>query len=263
MFDLADKVAAVVGAGSGIGRAIAIALAADGAVVSCLDIDESGAAKTAKLIADSGGSGDFASLDIRDTAQVSAALHDVAKDGRLDIAVSTPGINIRKPMLRYSDSDYEQVMAVNLRGTFAVMRAAGQIMVPRGSGSIIVISSVSARVVEPGQVIYAGIKAALAQMVRVFAAEVGPYGVRVNAIAPGPTETELTLPIRQDPAWRSAYQDKVALARWAQPEEIAGPAVFLASAAASYVTGEILFVDGGWTDLDRRFQGGPVMESQE
>jgi NAD(P)-dependent dehydrogenase (short-subunit alcohol dehydrogenase family) len=261
MFDLSGKVAAVVGAGSGIGRAIAVALASQGAVVNCFDIDETGAAETAKAIADLGGSGDSGALDIRDAAQVSAALRKVAEADRLDIAVSTPGINIRKPMLRYSDADYDKVMAVNLRGNFAVMRAAGQIMVPQGSGSILVISSVSARVVEPGQVVYAGIKAALAQMVRVLAAEVGPYGVRVNAIAPGPTETELTVPIRQDPAWKAAYQDRVALGRWARPEEIAGPAVFLASPAASYVTGELLYVDGGWTDLDRRFQGGPVLEA--
>lgn len=264
MFDLTGKVAAVVGAGSGIGRAIALGLAAQGAGVTCLDLDEASAARTAKMIAEAGGSGDAAQLDIRDTSRVTAALQKVAAGGGgLDIVVSTPGINIRKPMLRYTDAEYDTVMAVNLRGNFAVMRAAGQIMAPRRGGSIIVISSISCRVVEPGQVIYAGIKAALAQMVRVLAAELGPYGVRVNAIAPGPTETELTVPIRNDPDWLSAYADRVALGRWARAEEMAGPAVFLASSAASYVTGEVLFVDGGNTDFDHRFQGGPVLPEEE
>lgn len=100
--------------------------------------------------------------------------------------------------------------------------------------------------------VYAGTKAAIAQMVRVLAAEIGPYGVRVNALAPGPVETELTEPIRRDDAWRDAYASKVGLQRWAKP-------VFLASDDASYVNGEVLFVDGGWTDMDRRFQGGPVL----
>ncbi len=262
MFALTDQIAAVVGAGSGIGRAIAIGMASQGASVSCLDLDDAGAAQTAKMIVAAGGVADSGQVDVRQSAEVSAALRDVAKGGRLDIAVSTPGINIRKPLLRYTDEDYDTVMAVNLRGNFAVMRAAGQIMAPQGSGSIIVISSISSRAVEPGQVIYAGSKAALAQMVRVLAAELGPHGVRVNALAPGPTVTELTTPIRNDPAWNSAYTDKVALGRWAQAEELAGPAVFLASSAASYVTGEVVFVDGGWTDLDRRFQGGPILESQ-
>jgi NAD(P)-dependent dehydrogenase (short-subunit alcohol dehydrogenase family) len=161
-------------------------------------------------------------------------------------------------MLRYTDEDYAAVTDVNLRGTFNVMRAAGRIMYQQRSGAIIVISSISSRVVEPGQVIYAGTKAALAAMVRVLAAELGPYGVRVNALAPGPVETELTIPIRDDPAWQDAYASKVAVKRWGQPTEIAAPAVFLASDEASFVNGAQLFADGGWTDLDQRYQGGPV-----
>jgi NAD(P)-dependent dehydrogenase (short-subunit alcohol dehydrogenase family) len=109
-------------------------------------------------------------------------------------------------------------------------------------------------VVEPGQGVYAATKAGINQMVRTLAAELGPRGVRVNAIAPGVVATPLTAPIRNHPEWREAYANKSVLGRWAEPEEMAGPAIFLASDAASYVTGSVLFVDGGWTAADGRFQ---------
>lgn len=259
MFDLTGKFAVVVGAASGIGRAIAVAYAEQGASVDCLDIDEAGCHATAQSIEALGGKVSSAPLDVRDSGAVEAAMGElVSARGRMDIAVCTPGINIRKPMLRYTDADYDAVTDVNLRGSFNVMRAVGRIMYEQRSGSIIVISSISSRVVEPGQVIYAGTKAALAAMVRVLAAELGPYGVRVNAIAPGPIETELTVPIRSDQGWQDAYASRVAAKRWGQPAEIAAPAVFLASDEASFVSGAQLFADGGWTDIDQRYQGGPI-----
>lgn len=261
MFELDGEVAAVVGAASGIGRQIALGLADQGAKVTCLDVNAAGAEKTAQEIGEAGGMAAAARVDVRDSESVDAALRAVRDgEGRLDTVVSTPGINIRKPLLHYSDDDYDAVTDVNLRGTFHVLRSAGRIMAGQRHGSILVISSISCRVVEPGQVIYAGTKAAIAQMVRVLAAELGPFGVRVNALSPGPVETDLTIPIRSDHAWSEAYASKTAIGRWAKPEEIAGPAVFLASTAASYVTGEVFFVHGGWTDLDQRFQGGPILD---
>jgi NAD(P)-dependent dehydrogenase (short-subunit alcohol dehydrogenase family) len=108
--------------------------------------------------------------------------------------------------------------------------------------------------VEPGQAVYAATKAAIVQLVRTGAAEFGPDGVRVNAVAPGVVETPLTAPIKANKEWYDAYTAKSVLRRWAQPDEIAAPTVFLASDAASYVTGTVLFVDGGWTAADGRFQ---------
>jgi NAD(P)-dependent dehydrogenase (short-subunit alcohol dehydrogenase family) len=254
MSTLENRVVAVFGAASGIGRAIAVAMAAQGASVHCLDVDGDGATQTAKEAGVGGATATAAEVDVRSSASVDAALAAVVEaGGRLDVAVCTPGINIRKPLTGYTDEDYDAVVDVNLRGSFHVLRGAGRIMSEQRSGNMLVISSISARVVEPGQVIYAGTKAAIAQMVRVLAAELGPLGVRVNAIAPGPVETALTLPIRSVPEWGEAYAAKIALKRWAQPEEIAGPALFLASDAASYINGELLYVDGGWTDLDQRF----------
>lgn len=254
---LDGKSACVIGAASGIGRAIAEAFAHEGAIIDCLDIDLAGAEKTAEQIRAGGRDARNFTVDIRDSSAVDSALRRRAADsGTLDIVVSTPGINIRKPLVSYTDEEYKAVTDINLTGSFNVLRSATKIMSEQpGNGSIIVISSISCRVVEPGQVVYAGTKAAIAQMVRVAAAELGLYGVRVNAISPGPVDTALTAPIVADPAWRAAYAEKTAVGRWARAEEIAAPAVFLASDAASYITGEVLFVDGGAVDMGREFQG--------
>jgi NAD(P)-dependent dehydrogenase (short-subunit alcohol dehydrogenase family) len=138
-------------------------------------------------------------------------------------------------------------------GSFKILRAAGEVMAARGRGSIIVLSSIRAQVVEPGQGVYAATKAGLVQMARALAAELAPQGVRVNAVAPGVVETPLTLPIKANPAWYGAYAAKPALGRWATADEMVGPIVFLASDASSYVTGTVLFVDGGWTAVDGRY----------
>jgi len=134
-----------------------------------------------------------------------------------------------------------------------VLRAAGRAMTARRKGSIILFSSIRSVSVEPGQSVYAATKAGIVQMARTAAAEFGPHGVRVNAIAPGVIETPLTAPIKANKAWYDAYAAKSILQRWGRPDEIVGPAVFLASEAASYVTGTVIFVDGGWLAADGRF----------
>ena len=173
--------------------------------------------------------------------------------GRLDVAICTPSINVRKPILAYTEEDFDRVVALNMRGNFNVLRAAGRIMTSAGGGSIVLLSSIRSQVVEPGQSVYAATKAAIVQLVRTAAAEFAPRGVRVNAIAPGVVDTPLTAPIKANPDWYGAYAARSALKRWARPEEIAAPTLFLASDAASYITGTVLFVDGGWTAIDGRF----------
>lgn len=255
MFRLDDKNVAVIGAGAGIGAAVARACAQQGAGIACLDLDASAAAATATSIAEAGGAASSGAVDVRDGERLRAALEQVVQErGSLDVVACTPGVNVRKPLLQYSDEEFDRVVAINLKGALHVLQSAGAIMAAAGSGSIVLFSSIRSQVVEPGQGVYAATKAGIVQMARTAAAELGPRGVRVNAIAPGVVDTPLTAPIKADEDWYSAYADKSILKRWATPEEIAGAAVYLASEAASYVTGSLLVVDGGWTAVDGRFQ---------
>lgn len=250
LFDLGGKRAVVIGAGSGIGAQASYGLAAFGATVVAADIDEEAAGRTASGIEEQGGSASSDAVDLSDTASVESLLGDGSP---VDVLVCTPAINVRKPLLDYSEEEFERVVNLNLKGTFLAMRAAGRKMAAAGSGSIIVFSSIRSQVVEPGQGVYAATKAGALQMVRAMAAELGPQGVRANAIAPGVVETPLTEQIKSQPEWYDAYANKSALGRWSQPSELVGAVVYLASDAASFVTGSLLFVDGGWTAIDGRF----------
>lgn len=253
-FGLDGRAAVVIGAASGIGEAVAAGCAELGARVHCLDTDEAGAARTAAEIHARGGQADARALDIRDAAAVASALDALDRqDGRLDVVVCTPGVNVRKPIVDYTPDEVDRVLSVNLKGTFNVLQGAGRLMTRHGRGSIILFSSIRAQVVEPGQSVYAATKAGIVQLMRTAAAEFGPQGVRVNAIAPGVVETPLTRQIKNDAGWYAAYADKTVFKRWATADEMVGPALFLASDAASYVTGSLLVADGGWTGVDGRF----------
>ena len=251
LFDLTGRTAAIIGGGSGIGEAVTVGIAAHGASVMVLDADAAAASAVAARI---GGGAGGAALDIRDVAAVRAALEGIARDrGRLDIVVCTPGINVRKPILQYGEDDFDRVVAVNFKGSFNVLQAGGRVMTKQRGGSIVLFSSIRAQVVEPGQSVYAMTKAGIVQLVRAGAAEFGPYGVRVNALGPGVVATPLTAPIKANPEWYAAYANKSALKRWARADEMVGPTLFLVSDAASFVTGTVLFADGGWTAVDGRF----------
>ncbi len=254
MFRLDGRGVAVVGAGSGIGEAVARACARQGAQVSCLDIKGTEAARVAAAIAASGGTARAITVDICDGAATDAAMEG-ARDwmGRLDAVACTPSINVRKTILAYSEEEFDRVLRVNMKGNFNVLRSAGRILTVQRSGSIVLFSSIRSQVVEPGQAVYASTKAAIVQLARTAAAEFAPFGVRVNALAPGVVETPLTAPIKANADWYNAYADRNALKRWATPDEMAWPTVFLLSDAASYVTGTVLFVDGGWLAVDGRF----------
>ena len=250
MFDLSDRTAWVVGGGSGIGRASAQALAAHGARVVVSDVNAEGATATAEAIAADDGAADVRALDMRRSEDVKATAEAI---GVVDVLVSTPSINVRKPLLKYTSEEFDRVVAVNLRGNFHVLAAAGRVMTAQRSGSIVLFSSIRAVVTEPGQSVYGMTKAGIVQLAKSAATEWAPSGVRVNVIGPGVTETPLTAPIKAVPEWYQAYATKNPMNRWARPDEMAGPAVFLLSDAASYVTGATLFVDGGWTAADGRF----------
>lgn len=254
IFDLSGKVAAVIGGASGIGEAVTIGAAQMGARVVCLDIRRVEAARVAARAVDEGCSCEAGELDIRDPLAVQSSFDAMAKQyGSLDIVICTPGINVRKKILDYQDEELARVLDLNMKGNFNVLRAAGRVMTEQRRGSIILFSSIRCLVVEPGQSVYAATKAGILQMARGAAAEFGRYGVRVNCVGPGVIETPLTTPIKDNPEWFEAYAAKTIFNRWGRPEEMVGPTLFLASDAASYVTGTIIYADGGWLAQDGRF----------
>lgn len=247
LFRLDGRAALVVGAGSGIGAAAATGLAAFGARVVCADADQDAAAATAAAI---GADASSLHLDLLDPASIAEA---VARLGAPHVLVTTPSVNVRKPIVDYTDDELDRVVDLNVKGTFRLCRAFGAAMADAGRGSMIGFASIRALTTEPGQGAYAATKAATVMLFKTLAAELGPRGVRANTIAPGVVDTPLTAPIRADRDWYAAYADKAILRRWAEPSEMVGAVVYLASDASSYVTGTTIFVDGGWTAADGRF----------
>jgi NAD(P)-dependent dehydrogenase (short-subunit alcohol dehydrogenase family) len=245
LFRLDGRSALVVGAGSGIGEAVAAGLAAFGAAVVCADSRVDAAAATATAIG-----GESVDLDLLDPE---APANVLASHGTPEVLVTTPAVNVRKRIADYSDDDLDRVVDLNLKGVFRLCRTFGAAMAAAGRGSMIGFTSIRAITTEPGQGAYAATKAATVMLFKTLAAELGAAGVRANVIAPGVVETPLTQPIRDDSAWYQAYADKPILRRWATADELVGAAIFLASDASSYVTGTTLFVDGGWTAADGRY----------
>lgn len=254
LFRLDGRTALVVGAGSGIGAAIALGFATFGADVVCADARLDAATATAQGInaslPDRPGAASTQQLDLLDPGAPAAALASI---GAPDVLVSTPSINVRKRIVDYGDDELDRVVDLNIKGVFRLCRTFGAAMAEAGRGSMIGFSSVRSQTTEPGQGAYAATKAATVMLFKTLAAELGSSGVRANVIAPGVVETPLTKPITDDAAWYQAYADKPILRRWAQPSELVGAAIFLASDASSYVTGTTLFVDGGWTAADGRY----------
>jgi gluconate 5-dehydrogenase len=247
LHELTGRVALVTGAGSGLGRAMAWGLACHGARIAIVDRDDAAGRAAAAAIADAGDQRAIAiAADVSDEAQVERAVaHAIAEFEHLDVLVNNAGHNIRKPLLDYTAAEFDSLHAVHVRGAFLCCRAVGRHMKERRSGSIINIASMLGQVGAVNVAPYAAAKAALAQMGRVFALEMAPYRVRVNAIAPGYIDTPLT---RTHPAEvRDRICGTTPLGRFGEPRELIGPAVFLASDASSFVTGTTLTVDGGWT----------------
>ena len=217
LFRLDGKVVAVMGAGSGIGEAVALGAAAQGAHVACLDINADNVAAVAAKIRAEGGHATSGAMDVTDETSVRDGIVEAASvRSRLDGLVLTPAINVRKPILKYSGEEFDRVVHVNLRGTFNVLQAAGWLMVPQGFGSIVLFSSIRSIVTEPGQAVYSMTKAGILQLAKTAATEWATRGVRVNAVGPGVVETPLTAPIKANREWYDVYAMKNPMQRWAQ-----------------------------------------------
>jgi NAD(P)-dependent dehydrogenase (short-subunit alcohol dehydrogenase family) len=248
LFDLHGKVAVVTGAGRGLGRTIAIALAAAGADVVCSARSQSEIEEVAAEIRSLGRRSIALPCDVTDAVACEALAHGtLAGMGRADILVNNAGVNIRKPVLELTADEYASVLQTNLNGYFNCARAFGKHLVGQHSGKVINISSIMGRVALPNQAAYASSKGAIEQLTKVLALEWATSNVQVNAIAPTYFETDLTRPLFDDPERNRFITERTPMGRWGQPHELAGAVIFLASDASSYVTGHTLAVDGGWT----------------
>jgi glucose 1-dehydrogenase len=247
---VAGKVALVAGAGGGIGGAGAEALAREGAAVFCTDRDGAAAEATAARIRVAGGRATASALDIRDRVAVDAAVAAVVREfGHLDIVLESAGISHRLNFLDVDVETWDRIIAVNLTGMFHVGQAAARQMVKTGGGTIINVTSQLAEVTRPERAAYVASKGGARSLTQAMAVDLAAHGIRVNAVAPGPTLTGLTRASYTDPEARRATEALIPLGRLGQPDDLVGAVLFLASDESRWVTGSTVTVDGGYLAL--------------
>ncbi len=244
---LSGKSAIVTGSASGIGREVALKLAAEGASVTVADRNIEGATAVARHIADAGGTASAAQVDVTDSGLVDAAISSaVAAYGSLDILVNVAGFGFNSPIVDMQEEDWDLVLGVNLKGQFLCCRAAARRMIEQGSGGRIVnIASTAANNARYAGGAYCAAKAGVVQLTKVLALELGEYGITVNAVGPGFTETPATVESSEE--YRSNFLAQVPAGRAGRPSDIANAVLFLASPTAEYVNGQAIYVDGGYS----------------
>ncbi len=248
-FDLEGRTALVTGAARGLGRAISLALAHAGADLALGLRDAATGGELAAEIEKLGRRVLPLQMDLTDLDQVRRAVADAHTHfGRLDILVNNAGVGPENPAEDVRESDFDLTLAVNLKGTFFASQAAARVMIPQGYGRIVNMSSQAGYVALPTESVYCMTKAAIAHLTKCLAVEWGPHGITVNGVAPTFIRTPGTEPALADPRFRADVEERIAaLHRIGEPMEVAGAVVFLASPAASLITGETILVDGGWT----------------
>jgi gluconate 5-dehydrogenase len=250
LFGLDGQCALVTGASRGLGLAFAEAFASAGAHVVLGGRKKEELERARNRLRDAGHSVSQVIIDVTDTKSVDEAVRSVEADvGPIDILVNNAGIQRRAPLESFTDADWDELMATNLDGVFKVSRAAVKGMIERRSGAIINVSSVQSALARPSIAPYAASKGAITMLTKSMAGEWGQYGIRVNAIAPGYFKTELNAALVADQKFSEWLVGRTPLRRWGEIQELAGAAVFLASQAASFVTGQTLLVDGGITSV--------------
>ena len=249
LFRLDGKVAIVTGASRGLGTQMAIALGQAGADLVITGRVEETIKEAAKEIGAETSkdvltvAGDITNAD--DMARLASTVKE--RFGRIDVLVNNAGMNNRKPFLEYTPEEWRQIIDTNVNGLFLCTQAIAPTMIAQKSGRIINIGSIMGTIGLPTRVPYAASKGAVHQITKTLAQELAPHGVTVNTIAPGPFMTEMNKAVIDQPDVYQFFLDRIPLGHWADPSELRGPVVFLASDASSFVTGATLYVDGGWT----------------
>ncbi|MFG2524513.1 SDR family oxidoreductase [Streptomyces sp. NPDC048527] len=249
LFDISGRTALVTGSSRGIGFALARGLLEAGATVVLNGRDEA-ALKAAASELSGLGPVHTAAFDVTDGPSVAAGVAGIEEGvGPLDILVNNAGMQLRAPLLEFTDADWHRVIDTNLTSAFLVGREAARGMVERGHGKIINICSLQSEVVRPGIAPYAATKGALKMLTKGMCADWGPSGVQVNGLGPGYIETELTAPLVRDEEFSAWVRRRTPAGRWGRTDDLVGGTLFLASPASDFVSGQILYVDGGMTSV--------------
>ncbi|MFE6803474.1 SDR family oxidoreductase [Streptomyces sp. NPDC057681] len=252
LFDISGRTALVTGSSRGIGFALARGLLEAGATVVLNGRDESALTDAAERLSEQTGNSPVhtAAFDVTDGPSVTAGVAGVEERvGPLDILVNNAGMQLRAPLLEFTDADWHRVLNTNLTSAFLVGREAARGMVERGHGKIINICSLQSEVVRPGIAPYAATKGALKMLTKGMCADWGPSGVQVNGLGPGYIETELTEPLVRDEEFSAWVRRRTPAGRWGRTDDLVGGTLFLASPASDFVSGQILYVDGGMTSV--------------
>lgn len=243
---LAGKHALVTGGAGGIGRAIALAFAREGAAVAVADYNEAGAAETAGLVAAAGGTAFALGVDIADSDRVAAmALAVEARFGTVEILANNAGARVVKPFLEHTEAEWRRMLDVNLTGHFLVCKAIVPLMLKAGGGHIVNTCSIASVQGRPNRIGYCAAKGGFLTFTKALAADLSDRNIRVNALLPGMIETPMNQALADDPEIGARWNSENLVGRWGQPEDVAKAAVFLASSEADFITGATINVDGG------------------
>jgi NAD(P)-dependent dehydrogenase (short-subunit alcohol dehydrogenase family) len=248
LFDIRGRVALVTGASKGLGKAMSLGLARAGADLALCGRSPEDLATSRSEAESHGVTVRIYRMDVLDRASIQESVSSMIRDfGKIDILVNNAGVNVRKPVIQLAEEEWDLVLDTNLKGYFLVAQAVVPHMIRQGRGKVINISSIMGSVALDNLVAYASSKGGVVQMTKVMAIEWAKHNINVNAIGPTYFETPLVAALRDDPDRFRFINERTPMGRWGQPEELEGTVIFLASRASDFITGQTIYVDGGWT----------------